>query len=162
MAEKLITQIESNAQPILAELGYELADLELAKEGANWYLRFFIDKEGREGSVDLEDCRRASEALSPWLDEADPIPHAYFLEVSSPGIERVLKKDKDFAAFAGRWIQVSLYSPIDGQKIYIGTLGPVTADCLSLTVEEKELSIAREKIAKVQLYWKGEDDDEEE
>lgn len=151
MSVKLVDQIREAAEPILTEAGYELADLELVKEGANWYLRFFIDKE--EG-IDIDDCERASNLLSDWLDETDPIPQAYFLEVSSPGIERPLKKEKDFLRFAGKKVTVRLFAPVKGEKVYVGELGPVNEEVLCLTLEDGSLCrLPREKISQINLYW---------
>jgi ribosome maturation factor RimP len=156
LAENLTRQIEAGALPLLGSLGYELADLELVKEGTNWYLRFYIDRLDQAEGVDIDDCQRASEALSAWLDETDPIPQAYFLEVSSPGIERRLKTDKDFLRFAGRRVKISFYAPWEGQKSLVGVLGQTDESRLSLTPEGGGLlAIPREKIAKVHLYWDG-------
>ena len=151
MSTKLIDRIAEGALPVLEAAGYDLADLELVKEGANWYLRFYIDSP--EG-VDIDDCEKASGLLSDWLDETEPIPQAYFLEVSSPGIERVLKKEKDFIRFAGQMVAVKLFTPLKGRKVYLGKLGPVDDQTLALTTEEDQLlEFPREKIARVNLYW---------
>ena len=97
-------------EPIVAERGLELVDLEFVKEGANWYLRVYIDK---EGGVSIDDCEAVSRALEAKLDEKDPIEQAYVLEVSSPGIDRPLKKDADFIRFQGEIIDVKLYKAVD-------------------------------------------------
>lgn len=152
MSSKLLDQIMEAAEPRIEALGYDLADLELVKEGANWYLRFFIDK---EGGVDLDDCQKTSEMLSDWLDETDPIPQAYFLEVSSPGIERVLRRDKDYLRFAGSAVAVKLFGPWQGHKQYEGILGETTADYITITDDQGQaLQIPRDMISRVNLVWK--------
>lgn len=140
------------AQPVVASMGLELAATEYIKEGSNWFLRLYIDK---ESGVDLEDCQAVSQIISDLLDKKDPIPQAYFLEVSSPGIERILQTEKDFLRFQEASVNVTLYAALDGRKKYTGRLGPVTADKLSLSLDDgtaKELP--REKIAQVRLAWK--------
>lgn len=152
MSSKLLDQMLEEATPKVEALGYDLVDLELVKEGANWYLRFYIDK---EGIVDLDDCQKVSEMISDWLDEEDPIPQAYFLEVSSPGIERVLRREKDFLKFAGSVVVVKLFGPWQGNKQYEGTLGQVTADHLTITdAQGQVLEIPRDMVSRVNLAWK--------
>src|SRR3954453_4744771 len=107
---KVTEVVEDLAAPIFQELGLELVDIEYVKEGKEWFLRVFVDK---EAGVDIEDCGIVSERLSEKLDELDPIPHNYFLEVSSPGAERPLKKDKDFINSIGKNVFVKTYEPID-------------------------------------------------
>jgi ribosome maturation factor RimP len=153
LAEKLIEKIAEKALPIVQGAGYDLADAELVKEGANWFLRFFIERPDPDEAVTTDDCQKVSERLSEWLDEADPIPHAYFLEVSSPGIERALKTEKDFKRFQGRMVQVTAYAPIDGAKTHLGTLGAVTESELSIWQDGRDVKLAREKIASVRLHW---------
>jgi ribosome maturation factor RimP len=112
-------------------------------------LRIFIDREERP--VDLDDCSRVSEKLSDVLDEADPIPGAYILEVSSPGAERPLKKEKDFHKAVGKIVHITTYEPIEGQKVFDGVL--TQYDGTQLTVQEKKKSfqIPIEKVAKARL-----------
>ena len=99
--------------------GLELVDLEFLKEGVNWYLRVYIDK---EGGVTLDDCEVVSRTLEAKLDEKDPIEQAYILEVSSPGLDRPLKKEADFVKFQGEIIDVKLYKAVNGSKQYQGKL----------------------------------------
>jgi ribosome maturation factor RimP len=107
------------AAPIVERLGFELVDVEFLKEGANWYLRVFIDK---QGGIAIDDCQAVSEELSDKLDETDPIKQSYILEVSSPGLERPLKKDSDFEKYKGEEVEVKLFQPFEGKKSYIGEL----------------------------------------
>lgn len=152
MMSKVIDLVEKLAQPILQEMELELVDIEYVKEGKNWFLRVFIDK---EQGVDIEDCGLVSEKLSVALDEVDPIPHNYFLEVSSPGAERPLKKEKDFLRAIGKHVHVRTYEPIDGEKIFEGKLLDYSEGTLTIEVRIKTrlktFVIPREKVAKARL-----------
>ncbi|MCL1849749.1 MAG: ribosome maturation factor RimP [Clostridiales bacterium] len=159
LADRLVDTIEEGTGRILQEIGLSLVDLELVKEGANWYLRYFIEHLSLDEQVSIDDCQKASELLSDWLDEHDPIPQAYFLEVSSPGIERPIKKEADFLRFQGSLVQVNTYKPVHGGKAHVGRLGPVTEAVLTLWQKEEEMTIDREMISGVHLYW--EDSEEE-
>lgn len=140
--------------PILEEKQFELVEVEFVKEGKSWFLRIFIDK---EGGIDIEECAYVSEQVSEKLDamNPDPIPQAYFLEISSPGAERPLKKEKDFEKAVGSFIHISLYQAIDGQKQYEGILNEVTEEHLTLTyrvkTREKTVVFDRKNIAKARL-----------
>lgn len=120
MSKKKIEQITTSlAEPVVKKHSYELVDVEFVKEGQNWYLRIYIDK---PGGITIDDCKIVSEELSSLLDKEDPISQSYFLEVSSPGLERPLKKDSDFEKFKGELVEVRLFKPINGKKIYGGEL----------------------------------------
>ncbi|MBP1043300.1 ribosome maturation factor RimP [Vagococcus sp. BWB3-3] len=140
--------------PILEEQNLELVDLEFVKEGKNWFLRVFIDK---PNGIDIEECALVSEKLSDAMDELnpDPIPQAYFLEVSSPGAERPLKKEEDYENALGEYIHISLYSMVEKEKQFNGTLKELTADELTLTVKiktrVKDITFERKNIAKARL-----------
>ena len=99
------------AEPVVTDLGLKLWDVRYVKEGADWYLRVFIDK---DGGVDINDCENVSRALDEPLDENDPIPQAYTLEVSSPGLERPLVRDEHFEQFVGADIMVKMIRPVEG------------------------------------------------
>ncbi|GBF11278.1 ribosome maturation factor RimP [Tepidibacillus infernus] len=145
-----VTQIvEKMVLPILEKEHLELVDIEYKKEGSNWFLRVFIDKE--DGGVDIEDCGRVSEALSAELDKKDPIPNSYFLEVSSPGAERPLKKEKDFLKSIGKQVHITTYEPISNQKVFEGKL--IHFDTKILVIEEpkKQVEIPYEKVASARL-----------
>lgn len=131
---KLTDRIFELLEPTVVELGYELYDVEFQKEYDNWVLTLFID---RNEGVSLDDCERVSGAVDPILDEADPIEQAYYLSVSSVGIDRPLKKDKDFARNIGKKIDVKLYAPLDGKKEMTGELVSFDADNFGLKVEIK-------------------------
>lgn len=130
--------------PIVNEMGLELVDIEYKKEGSNWFLRVFIDNE--VGNIDIEDCALVSEKLSQKLDESDPIPTAYFLEVSSPGAERPLRNDKDFKKAVGRHVHITTKEPIEGATVFEGEL--VSFEDGKLTVKEakKTYVISQEQI----------------
>jgi len=141
IAERLV-------EPIIDSLQCELVDIEYKKEGSKWYLRIYIDK---TGGVTIDDCQAVSEQVSKLLDEKDPIPHSYILEVSSPGLDRVLKKDSDFKRFKGSLIDVSLYKSIEGRKKYRGVLIDFTDEFLTVEVKEKTIDFKRSDIAMVRL-----------
>jgi len=140
--------------PILEKQNFELVEVEFVKEGRDWFLRVFIDK---EGGIDILDCALVSEQLDEKLDamDPDPIPQAYFLEVSSPGAERPLKKESDYEKAVGEYIHVSLYQTIDGEKQFEGILKTVDKDQLTLTVKiktrVKDYTFERKNIAKARL-----------
>ncbi|MFV0559768.1 MAG: ribosome maturation factor RimP [Enterococcus sp.] len=150
----VVETITEMVTPILDEQNFELVEVEFVKEGKSWFLRVFIDK---DGGIDIEECAFVSEKLSELLDAADPdpIPQAYFLEVSSPGAERPLKKESDYEKAVGEYINISLYQAIDGEKQYQGFLQSVDAEQLVLKVRiktrEKELTFERKNIAKARL-----------
>ena len=152
MSKKVTEIVEELALPILEELNLELVEVEYVKEGKNWFLRIFIDK---EGGVDIEDCGTASEKLGEKLDEADPIQQNYFLEVSSPGAERPLKKEKDFQKAIGRNVYIKTYEPILSEKEFEGKL--TAFDGVEVTLEVriktrvKTVVIPYEKVAKARL-----------
>ncbi len=141
IAERLV-------EPIIDSLQCELVDIEYKKEDSQWYLRIYIDK---TGGVTIDDCQAVSEQVSKLLDEKDPIPHSYILEVSSPGLDRVLKKDSDFKRFKGSLIDVSLYKSIEGRKKYRGVLIDFTDEFLTVEVKEKTIDFKRSDIAMVRL-----------
>lgn len=136
------------AEPIVETKGLELVDVEYNKEGDNWILRVFIDK---KGGIDLEDCEQVSEELSTHLDVEDPIDHSYLLEVSSPGLDRPLRTDEDFARFAGELVEVSTYAPVDGQKEFVGELAGLEDGNVKLLIDEEEVLIPRNKVAQTKL-----------
>lgn len=121
-AKNIAATVTELVAPTAEALGLILWDVEYVKEGTEWYLRVTIDTE--EG-VTIEDCERMHRAIDPILDEADPIEGSYNLEVSSPGLERELKNDFHLAACVGEQVELRLFAPVDGSKIWSGTLAPV-------------------------------------
>ncbi|HHV72946.1 MAG TPA: ribosome maturation factor RimP [Clostridia bacterium] len=139
------------SEPIIRQNGMELVDVEFKKEGKNWFLRIFIDK---PDGVGIDDCQLISEKISCLLDEHDPISRSYYLEVSSPGIERPLKKPEHFARFKGEKAQIKTYKPIENSKKFSGIIGEVTNDTVVLIIgPEKEIVIPFEQIAKANLIY---------
>lgn len=138
-------------KPIAEQLGLILWDVRFVKEGASWYLRVFIDK---EGGVTLNDCEAMSRAISDPLDEADPIDQAYFLEVSSPGIERELTRPEHFEAMKGRDVSVHLYRPTeDGEKEIIAELAGLDGNDIQLRdLDGVAFTINRKDAVSVRLY----------
>jgi ribosome maturation factor RimP len=149
---KVTEIVEELAAPITSELGLELVEVEYVKEGKNWFLRVYIDK---DMGVDIEECGLVSEKLSEKLDEMDPIPHNYFLEVSSPGAERPLKKEKDFEKAIGKNVFVKTYEPIDGEKTFEGILTRFDGNMVSIEAKiktrKKMVEIPYEKVASARL-----------
>lgn len=148
--KKNTDQLVEVLEPNINRLGYELVDMELIKEGGQWFLRIYID---HQNGISLDDCQKVSQELDWVLDESDPIPHSYILEVSSPGAERPLKKEKDFVRFTGRKIKVSTYKPIYNRRKFQGELlGLNESKDIVLRVEgEGEVSIPMDNIAKANL-----------
>lgn len=144
----LVTKI---AKPIAEELGLILWDVRFVKEGASWYLRIFIDK---EGGVTLNDCEAMSRAVNGPIDEADPISQAYFLEVSSPGIERELTRPEHFELMKGRDVSVSLYRPTaDGEKEIIAELIGFDGNSIVLAdLDGVRFEINKKDASSVKLY----------
>ena len=142
------------ARPIADEKGFRVVDIEYVKEGKNWFLRIYIDK---PGGVDLNDCAMFNELVSEQMDalDPDPIPYAYYLEVSSPGAERPLKTEEDFKEAVGRYIHVTLFEPVEKNNVYDGTLKELTNEKMILTVKEKnktkEIELKRTNISKARL-----------
>lgn len=135
----IIEQIEALIEPIIVEMGLELVDIEYRREERGWVLRLFVDK---EGGVTLDDCAHVSRQASALFDVEEPIKTAYFLEVSSPGVERPLKKEADFIRFSGQLAQIKTIAPLDlpgcgkARKTFVGTLQGVAAGRVRIQLEE--------------------------
>lgn len=149
---KVTETVEKLITPILEELNIELVEVEFAKEGRDYFLRIFIDK---ENGVDIEDCGNVSERVSVVLDEVDPITHNYFLEVSSPGAERPLKKESDWLKAIGKNVYIKTYEPIENNKVFEGVLTSydgefVTVD-MKIKTRTKQVTLPFAKIASARL-----------
>ena len=136
-------------EPTVKELGYELYEVEYQKEFDNWVLTLYID---RPGGVSLDDCELVSNAVDLILDEADPIDQAYYLSVSSLGIDRPLKIDKDYQRNIGNVLDVKLYAAINGRKEYTGTLIDFDKDSFTLELKKGSITIERKKAALVRPH----------
>lgn len=145
MANRVEEAVEKIAEEILANTDYELVDVEYVKE-RDWFLRVYIDK---EGGIGLDDCQEVSGLLDEKLEELNIINDRYILEVSSPGLDRALKKEKDFKREMGKVVDITLYKAIDGEKMLIGKLTGYTKDII--TIDETR-EIALKDIALVRLH----------
>lgn len=149
---KIETITEELVIPILEKKEFELVDIEFKKEGPHRYLRVYIDKP--EG-ITLDDCQKVSEQLSEELDKIDPIEENYFLEISSPGLDRPLKKISDFNKFKGENVEIRLYEPIDSKKILEGELIGFKNDIITIKTENMGLvDIPKEKAITTKLAIK--------
>ncbi len=146
---KTAALVEKMTAPVIETLGYDLVDVEYTKEGSRYILRFFIDK---PGGINHDDCELVSGEVGTLLDEEDPIPNAYYLEVSSPGLERPLKKNSDFLRYKGYMIKVTTFAPIEGKKKIIGKLAGLVDGNIVLEDKDKTLSIPLEQIASARLH----------
>lgn len=146
------TEIEAKTEalvlPIIEENQFELVDVEYVKEGANWYLRVYADK---EGGINIDDCVLISRALEEKLDAEDFIEDAYILEVSSPGLGRPLKKEKDFLRSIGKSIDLKLYKAIDKQKEFTGILKEYSNSQIVVTIDEVDMTFETKSIANARL-----------
>lgn len=136
------------AEELAGPLGLEIVDVEFRREASGRVLRVFIDK---PGGVTLDDCQALSELLGQRLDEVDPIEESYNLEVSSPGIERPLKKPRDFERFAGHLVHVRTYGPIDGRRNFRGELLGLEDDHVVVRLERDVVRIPLQQVAKARL-----------
>ena len=135
-------------EPIAQANGVEIYDVEYVEEAGEWYLRAYIDK---EGGVTIDDCEAVSRALSDELDRDEFIDDAYYLEVSSPGLGRQLKKDKHFEKSIGEEVELKTFKPIDKVKEFEGLLKSFDAETVTLDINGKDVSFNRKDIAKINL-----------
>lgn len=144
MKKNVQQEIMELAAPVVEALNYELVDVEFVKEGANWYLRIYIDK---PGGISIDDCQAVSEQISDILDEKDPIEQSYYLEVSSPGLERPLKTERDFIKYKGELVEVKVYQPIDGKKIFEGELVGLIDNKIIISDAGNNIEFEKDKVA---------------
>ncbi|MBR4308262.1 MAG: ribosome maturation factor RimP [Oscillospiraceae bacterium] len=145
---KISEQVWQFSQPIVEACGCSLWDVEYVREGGEWFLRLYIDK---ESGITIDDCEAVSRAVDPILDEKDPIPESYHFEVCSAGLERTLKRPSDFARFMGAAVMVKLYRPKDGAKEFPGVLSGYEDGAVCITMGDKELRFEKAEIALVRL-----------
>lgn len=149
--ESYESRTEKFLLPLMQEHGFELVDVEYVKEGDTWYLRAYIDK---EGGISLDDCELISRKVSDWLDKEDFIQDSYILEVSSPGLGRPLKKDKDFERSLGEAVELRLYKPRDKQKEFAGILKGYDRETVTVETEDgREEVFARQELALIRLAF---------
>lgn len=144
MANNIEKKVEELLKPVIEKMNYDLYDVIYEKEGKDFYLRIFIDKP--EG-IDINDCEKVNNEINDILDEADYIKEQYFLEVSSPGVERLLRKEKHFQSQIGNDISIKLFKPINKQKELIGTLVEYNKDELTIKVSDETIKINSKDIA---------------
>ncbi len=145
---KVTDLVASFARPIVEEHGCELWDVEYVREGADYFLRLYIDK---EGGVDINDCEAISRAVDPVLDAHDPIQDSYHFEVCSAGLERALKRPSDFARFMGSTITVKLYRPRNGLKEIAGVLRGYEDGCVTVEAGKEIITFQKSEVALVRL-----------
>lgn len=152
MKKNIATEIEQIVLPITQANDLELVDVEYIKEGGEFFLRVYIDK---EDGVSLNECELVTRELNPILDEKDPIKDNYYLEVSSPGLDRPLKKDKDFVKYQGRDVEIKLYKPMNGSKLHEGELAGLTEDKnIKVIIDNEEVEFNKNDVALVRLAIK--------
>lgn len=145
---KITDTVLALAQPVVEDEGCEIWDVEYVKEAGAWYLRVYIDK---AGGVSIDDCEAVSRALDPVLDEADPIPTSYIFEVSSAGVERELKRPRDFEKFLGSQVEVRHYQPVEGAKAHTGTLRGYADGAVTIEINGAEKTYQKAQVAQVRL-----------
>lgn len=145
---KITEQVWQFAEPLVQAQGCRLWDVEYVREGGEWFLRLYIDK---DGGVDIDDCEAVSRAVDPVLDEKDPIPESYRFEVCSAGLERVLKRPSDFERFLGEPVLVKLYRPKDGRKEFPGVLKGYKDGDVTISAGGQEITFEKAEVALVRL-----------
>lgn len=149
--EQYEQKAEAIAEPIVSNFGFELVDVEYVKEAGTWYLRLYIDK---EGGITIDDCEAVSRLFSDKLDEEDFIDDAYIMEVSSPGLGRPLKKEKDFRRSVGKQVEIRTYRPIEKQKEFFGILSAYDDTHVTITLENQETMVFQKaEIALIRLAF---------
>ena len=146
---KITEQVAQFAEPIVRAHGCTLWDVEYVREGGEWFLRLYIDK---DGGVDISDCEAISRAVDPVLDEKDPIPDSYNFEVCSAGLERQLKRSGDFQQFMGSSVSVRLFRPVSGAKEFIGTLTGYENGDVTIEAAGKTYTFQKSEVAQVRLH----------
>jgi ribosome maturation factor RimP len=151
MDARTVTQeVTDLVAPILEEMGYELVDVAWVMKSGRWVLQLFIDK---EGGVTIDDCAAVSGEIGDLIDVRDIIPHGYVLEVSSPGLDRPLKKLKDFRGAIGRKVKIRTARPKEGRRNFTGRLERVEEDVITLLVDGTEQSFVLEELEKANLVY---------
>ncbi len=143
-------QVEELAETLVVSEGMELVDLEYRRQGPRWMLRLFIDK---EGGVTIDDCAKISKEFGDLLDVKDIIPQTYVLEVSSPGLNRPLRKKEDFSRFAGRKVQLRLVTPMEGRKKIVGNLVGIENETVIVAAPEGRCLVTLKDIDRANLVY---------
>ena len=149
--EQYEAKTEAFLLPVMEKHHFELVDVEYVKEAGTWYLRAYIDK---EGGITVDDCEVINRELGDWLDQEDFIEDSYILEVSSPGLGRPLKKEKDFARSIGKEVDIKLYKAVEKQKDYTGVLEAYDKDTVTIGLEDgTRITFERPSIALIRLAF---------
>lgn len=145
-----VKRTEEYLEKLQKEIDFELVDVEFVKEASQYYLRVYCDMD-KEGGISIDDCVEISRNISAWLDKEDFIPEEYILEVSSPGLGRTLKKDKDFKRELGKEVELKTFKAINKQKEFSGILENFDADTLTIKIAGEDVKFSRSEIANVRL-----------
>ncbi len=148
--ESYEAKTEQLIQPLIDAENFELVDVEFVKEGSDWYLRVYIDK---EGGITVDDCEKISRQFNEILDREEYITQQYIFEVSSPGLTRPLKKEKDYKRSVGKLIDIKLYKPVDKQKEFTGVLKSYDDDTVTIEADEKDMIFDRTNLAMIRLAF---------
>ncbi len=147
---KVTDAVAALAEPVVGALGLTLWDVEYVREAGSYYLRLYVDK---EGGVGIDDCENVSRALDPILDEKDPVPDSYVFEVSSPGLERSLRKPAHFERYLGEKITVKLFTPRNGRREFVGVLKSYEDGALVLETPEGEERFEKKDYSSARVYF---------
>lgn len=150
MSKSVLNKVREMVEPQVTGLGLELVDIEYIKESNHWYLRIYIDK---DGGVDIDDCATVSHKISEVLDRENPIPQAYMLEVSSPGIERPLRKREDYNKYQGKLVSVYSIEPYQGFSRFTGNLRGIIDNNIILEYSGKEIAIPFDLVDKAHITF---------
>jgi len=150
MSKSVLNKVRQLTEPIVTQLGLELVDVEYVKEGAHWYLRIYIDK---DGGVEVDDCAEVSHKVSEILDRENPIPQTYMLEVSSPGIERPLRKREDYEKYKGELVSIYTTEQVQGYSRFSGHLLGLDNDNIVLEYEGQEIIILLDLVESAHLTF---------
>jgi len=148
--KKVIEKVTAIAEPLLDAEGMELVDIEYRKEQVGWVLRLFIDK---EQGITLNDCTTISRELGNLLDVKDSVPHSYHLEISSPGLNRPLKKEKDLLRFRGKKVRIKTAHPIGNRKNFVGILSDYKDGTIYVSIDQESFAIPYKEVVRANLEW---------
>lgn len=154
----IASRVEKLIRPKVQELGYDIWDVEYVKEGADWHLRITIDS---PNGIDINDCEKTHRALDPVLDEADPIEDAYYLDVSSPGLEREIRVPAHYIACIGEKVEIKLFTAYEGQKSFVAVLRAYDDDKDVVTAEQENgnvVTLERKLISRCNVYFDFDND----
>lgn len=148
--KRVIEKVTAIAEPLLDAEGMELVDIEYRKEQMGWVLRLFIDK---EQGITLDECTTISRELGNLLDVKDPVAHSYHLEISSPGLNRPLKKEKDFLRFKGKKVRIKTAHPIGDRKNFVGILSDYKDGTIYVSIDQELFAIPYKEVVRANLEW---------